>query len=182
MISEALIANQTNLITFVLVDNAYNEVAGVGNAFTLEISKAGGAFVASTGVKAEISDGWYSYELTAAECDTIGPLSVMIPANIVFSYIQQNLLFVVETYTPGAVEYTYTITNTSTGLPIEDVFVKFTTDAAGLNTAWIGQTDVFGVARDVEGSLPLLDPGTYYIWRNKIGFTFVDPDVELVSP
>ena len=60
MISEALFLNQTNLITFVMVDSTYTEVAGLGGAFTLQISKAGGVFNPSTGAKAEISNGWYS--------------------------------------------------------------------------------------------------------------------------
>ena len=34
MISEALMYNQTNLITFVMVDATYTEVAGLGGAFT----------------------------------------------------------------------------------------------------------------------------------------------------
>lgn len=182
MISEALIANQTNMITFVLVDANYNEVAGVGNAFTLEVSKAGGAFAASTGVKAEISDGWYSYVLTAAECDTVGPLSVIIPASLVFGYIQQNLEYVVESRTAGCISFAYTVTDSGTGLPISDVEVWFTTDLAGANVVWYGITDAFGVARDAGNNTPCLDAGTYYVWKQKVGYTpDLWPDTEIVS-
>ena len=58
------VLDQQNLIVFVLVDSSGAEVSGLGTGFTLEISKAGGAFNASAGVKAEISDGWYSYLCT----------------------------------------------------------------------------------------------------------------------
>jgi len=182
MISEELLLNQTNLITFVLVDNTYTEVDGVADNFTIEISKAGGAFVAGVGVKAEISDGWYSYQLTAAECDTIGPLSVMIPANLVFSYIQQNLEYVVVHRTAGCITFTYTVTDSATLLPIAGVDVRFSTDNGMANIVWAGVTDAFGVARDSGGNLPCLDAGTYFVWKQRAGYTpDVWPDTEVVS-
>jgi hypothetical protein len=46
---------------------------------------------------------------------------------------------------------------------------------------WGGDTDAFGVARDDAGELPRLDPGTYYFWRNLAGWTFTNPDTEIVS-
>ena len=49
--------SQVNLITFVLVDSAGAEVAGLGTAWTLQISKAGGAFAGSAGTKAEMANG-----------------------------------------------------------------------------------------------------------------------------
>lgn len=183
MISEELLLNQTNLITFVLVDNTYTEVAGVGNAFVIEISKAGGAFAAGVGVKAEISDGWYSYQLTAAECDTIGPLSVMIPPHIAFTFIQQNLEYVVVQRTAGCRTFTYTVTDISTGLPIAGVDVRFSTDAGGANIVWAGTSDAFGVARDAGGNLPCLDDGLYAVWKQRAGYTpDAWPDWETVGP
>jgi hypothetical protein len=61
------------------------------------------------------------------------------------------------------------------------VEVWFTTDAGGANVVWTGVTDTFGVARDANGALPLLDPGTYYVWRQKAGFTASNPDMEVIS-
>lgn len=81
----------------------------------------------------------------------------------------------------GCVEFTYTVTDISTGLPIEGVDVWFTTDAGGTNLKWRGTTDAFGVARDTVNNLPCLDSGTYYVWRNASGYTFDDPDTEVVS-
>lgn len=175
----AWIRNQSNLITFVLVDNTNTEVPGIGNAFTLEISKNGGAFQASAGVKAEISDGWYSYQATAAESDTIGTISIKITHA---SIVQQNLEYVVMQRNAGCTEHTYTVTNSVTLAPIPDVKVWATTDINGQYVVWYGTTDAFGVARDQFGNKPCLDAGTYYFWKRKIGLTDdQNPDIEIVS-
>jgi len=82
---------------------------------------------------------------------------------------------------PGAQEFTYTVANTNTGLPLAGVNVYITTDIAGLNVIWSGVTDVFGVARDNWGNLPWLVNGTYYFWKNIAGFTDdQNPDTEVV--
>lgn len=82
----------------------------------------------------------------------------------------------------GAIPFTYTVTDSVTLLPIEGVEVWISTDAGGANIVWKGDTDAFGVARDVSGNLPALDPGTYYFWRQRAGYTFApEPDTEVVS-
>ena len=83
------------LIVFVLVDSDGVEVAGLDDTFDVEISKNGGAFAAGVGDKAEIGSGWYSYELTEDETDTIGPLAVVITG---VGAVQQNLLYEVVGY------------------------------------------------------------------------------------
>ncbi len=179
MISEALVLNQDNLITFVMVDVNYAEVAGLGDTFTVEVSKAGGAFVAGTGAKAEIGNGWYSYVLTATECDTIGPLSVRVTGT---GCLQQNLEYVVVARTAGCIFFTYTVVDSATAFPIPNVDIWVTTDSAGVHVVWRGYTDAFGVARDSHGNLPCLDPGTYYFWKQRVGYIDDDnPDVEVVS-
>ena len=80
-----------------------------------------------------------------------------------------------------AIEFTYTITSTSDGQPIEGVRVVITSDSAGNSPVWAGNTDTFGVARDDNGNKPRLDAGTYFFFRNKPGYTFQDPDTESVS-
>ena len=80
-----------------------------------------------------------------------------------------------------AIEFTYTVTDAGTGLPIQGVHIEITTDVAGTNVIWCGETDTFGVARDDNGELPRLDPGTYQFWRNKPGYIFTNPDAEVVS-
>jgi hypothetical protein len=81
---------ELQLIDFVLINSSGVEVAGLGSGFTVQISKNGADFIASTGVKDEIGSGWYSYQLTAAETDTAGPLALKI---IGTGTIQQNLIY-----------------------------------------------------------------------------------------
>lgn len=81
-----------------------------------------------------------------------------------------------------AVEFTYTVvTPDPVNDPIEGVEVDISTDIAGNNVTWAGDTDTFGVARDDAGNLPRLDPGTYYLWRQRAGYTFTNPDTEVVA-
>lgn len=176
MISETLIRSQPSRITFVMIDAMYTEVPGLGATPVVRISKAGAPFAPSTGAKGEISNGWYYYDLTAIETDTIGPLSVFLTGA---GCIQQNLEYVVEQRTAGAVLFTYTVV-TAGGVSIPGVAVWFCTDIAGTIVVWSGTTDVFGVARDGFGNLPLLNPGTYYVWRQMPGYTFTNPDTEIV--
>ena len=170
--------NQQNRITFVMVDAANSEVVGLGGGFALQLSKNGGGFAASAGTKTEIGNGWYSYLATAAEANTIGPVSIRVTGA---GAVQQNLEYVVKQRNPGALAFTYTLTNSVSLLPIEGAVVWITTDVAGVNVVWNGDTDAFGVARDDNGNLPYLDPGTYYFWRQHGDFTFVNPDTEVVS-
>lgn len=85
-----LVLNTAKLLMFVLVDSNGTEVTGLGTNFTVTISKNGGAFAASTGAKAEIGNGWYSYTLAAAEADTLGALAIKVTGAGV---VQQNLLY-----------------------------------------------------------------------------------------
>lgn len=172
--------NQQNRIDFVMVDASNQEVAGLGGGYVLQISKNGGAFVASAGIKAEISSGWYTYLATAAEADTVGPVAIRVTGA---GAIQQNLEYVVKQRTPNAVPFTYIITNSTTLLPLPGAEVWITTDLAGANIIMTGlTTDAFGVARDVSGSLPYLDPGPYYFWKQISGFDDDQgPDLEVVS-
>ena len=171
--------SQAQTITFVMVNSDCDEVTGLGNTFTLEVSKAGGAFAGSAGTKAEISDGWYSYETTAAETDTIGPLSIQVTGG---AAVQQNLMYFVREAMVGCVEFTYTVTNSLTGVPIDGAEIWVTTDSGGANVVWTGTTDALGVARDALNNRPCLDPGTYFFWKSMSGFTDdQSPDTEVVA-
>jgi len=82
----------------------------------------------------------------------------------------------------GAISYTYTLTNSTTLLPVEGAEVWFSTDNPAVNIVWKGDTDVFGVARDVLGNLPQLDAGVYFIWAQLAGYSAnAWPDIETVS-
>ena len=66
----------TPTIVFLMVDSSDSETAETGVSPTVYVSKAGGAFAASTNSAAEIGRGWYSVELTATETNTDGALVV----------------------------------------------------------------------------------------------------------
>lgn len=175
-----LTISQAQLITFVMVDAFWTEVPGLGAGFTLQISKAGGAFAPSTGAKAEISNGWYSYMLSAAETNTLGPLSIRVTGA---GCVQQNLEYVVKARTVGCIEFTYTVTNSVTLLPLPNVFVWVTANVVGAPVIWNGITNAIGVARDIDGDLPCLSAATYRFYKSLIGFMDADApfDVEVVS-
>lgn len=169
--------NQENTILFVLVDQAGQEVPGLGLGFTLEIGRRNVGFAVGQGTKFEIGDGHYGYEATAAEAAVSGPLTVKITHP---SIIQQNLEYVVETRAVNAVQFTYTVTSSLDSSPIPGVTVIITSDIGGNTPIWRGTTDAAGVARQ-NGELPWLDPGTYYLWRSHPSYTFTDPDTEVVA-
>lgn len=79
------------------------------------------------------------------------------------------------------IEFTYTLTDSVTTLPLSGASIRISTDSGGNNTVWSGLTDAFGVARDAYGGKPRLAAGTYYIWRSLSGYTFSDPDVEVAN-
>ena len=170
--------NQENMITFVLLDGDGLEVTGLSNTFDLFISKAGGAFAAGAGVKAEIGLGWYSYISTTGEADTSGPIAIVTGAG---GTIQQNLEYVIDDRVISAVEFTYTVTSTAGNIPLSGVTVDIYADALMTNIVWTGITDVLGVARDFYDNLPRLMPGSYFFFRAKSGYTFDNPDEEEVS-
>jgi len=75
----------------------------------------------------------------------------------------------------GSVSWPYTLTDSVTGLPISSADIWVSTDLEQLNIVAYGRTDSYGVVTFN------LDPGTVYIWRQKIGYTFDDPDIEVVT-
>lgn len=74
----------------------------------------------------------------------------------------------------GATAKTYTVTASGSGLPIADVDVWVTADAGGNNIVASQRTNSLGQVTFY------LDSGiTYYIWRQKDGVNFTNPDVEV---
>jgi hypothetical protein len=173
-----LILDQINYVTFVMLDASADEVAGLADTFTVEVSKTTGAFAASAATKGEKGNGWYYAILPAAECDTRGPLDLAINGA---GCIQQNLAYFVGGATANAVEKDYIVKETGTLNPIEGAEVTISTDVAGNVKIWEGISDALGHARDEWGQKPWLDPGTYYFWVQKAGYTFDIPDTEVVS-
>lgn len=75
----------------------------------------------------------------------------------------------------GAVEFTYTLTEPDLVTPIPDADVWATTDSAGATVVASGRTNQYGIITFY------LDAGTIYIWRQKSGYNFTNPDVETVA-
>jgi hypothetical protein len=75
----------------------------------------------------------------------------------------------------GAIQWNYTLTNSVGGTPIADADIWVTTDLAGANVVASGKTDSFGVVTF------WLDAGVHYVWRQKSGWNFDNPDIETVS-
>lgn len=75
----------------------------------------------------------------------------------------------------GAISWPYTLTNALTGLPIADADVWITSDSGGANVLASGRTNASGVVTF------MLDAGTVYVWRQKSGWNFTNPDTEVVS-
>lgn len=73
----------------------------------------------------------------------------------------------------GAITWTYTITDGTD--PLEGVDVWVTSDVAGTDVLASGTTNSSGVVTFY------LDAGTVYVWSQKSGYTFTNPDTEVVS-
>jgi hypothetical protein len=75
----------------------------------------------------------------------------------------------------GAIAFTYTLTSAVDASPIVDADVWVTADAAGNTILASGRTDSNGEVTFY------LDPGTVYVWRQKPGWNFINPDVETID-
>lgn len=76
----------------------------------------------------------------------------------------------------GAIEWTYTLTSSAGSLPIADADVWATSDSAGLAVLASGRTDQNGQVTF------FLDSGTIYLFRQKTGFNFNNPQTLTVTP
>lgn len=75
----------------------------------------------------------------------------------------------------GAISWTYTLTSTTDGAGIPDADIWVTSGAAGSTVLASGRTDQNGAITF------MLDAGTVYVWRQKSGWNFTNPDTETVS-
>lgn len=80
----------------------------------------------------------------------------------------------------GATEVTDILIDDGTD-PVEGAEVWITTGAAGTVTIWNGVTDALGVPKDTNDENPFLDPGTYYIWVQRAGYSFTNPTTLTVT-
>jgi hypothetical protein len=169
--------SQKQTISFVMLDLMMQEASGAN--LSVSLSKASGPFQAGSGTWTEIGSGWYAYEMTTTETDTLGPIAIMVTAP---GCLQQNLTYAVENLLASGIEFTYTLEDQRSGVPIANVVVWISTDINGNNIIWIGKTNIAGEAVDTQGQKPWLVPDTYYFWRHRAGYVFTDPDTETITP
>lgn len=75
---------------------------------------------------------------------------------------------------PGATSYPVTVTEADLITPIDGVAVWVTTDVAGTNTiAGTLYTDALGRINGTVGFM--LNAGSYYLWRERSGWNFLNP-------
>jgi hypothetical protein len=128
---------------------------------TAEVSNAGGYIRIYTG------EDWNTYDYFAAA--QYAGADVLDSNWVVGSYGVSD-----RAAGAGAIVFTYTLTSAVDGLPIADADVWATTDLAGVNVVASGTTNSNGQV------VFYLDAGTIYIWRQKDGWDFVNPDTETV--
>ncbi len=75
----------------------------------------------------------------------------------------------------GAITWTYTLTDSVSGNPIDGAEVWVSSDSVGSNVIASGTTNQSGIVTFY------LDAGTVYLWRKKSGYNFTNPDQETVS-
>jgi len=75
----------------------------------------------------------------------------------------------------GAITFTYTLTLAADSSAIADADVWVTSDEAGNTLVASGETDENGQV------VFYLDAGDYYVWAQKAGYNFTNPDKETVS-
>jgi|TARA_R110000744_G_scaffold29982_4_gene71213 hypothetical protein len=75
----------------------------------------------------------------------------------------------------GAVTFTYTLTDAVTSAVIQSALIWITSDASGNNRVFEDYTNSSGQIT------AYLTADTYYFWRQKDGYTFSNPDVEIVA-
>ena len=125
----------------------------------------------------ELEDGYYEFDLTQVE--TNGSLLVICPAsstaNIQVIGVPGAAWPILIAAGGGAVSWTYTLTEATTGNPIPGADVWATTDEAGTDVVASGVTDTSGEVTF------FLDAADYYIWRQLSGWNFTNPDQETVS-
>ena len=178
----------TNGTLKVFAFNASTGAPTTGDAanITCKVSLDGGARVALADTNpAEMEDGFYLFDVTAAECNgvtadffpesTTNNVQVicaehnryLLPQGGVATLNNQNTI-ISSLGGSGAVAKTVTITNGAS--PLDGVEVWVSTDAGGSNVvAGTLSTNSFGQVTF------MLDAGNYYVWTQLAGYNFTNP-------
>jgi hypothetical protein len=65
---------------------------------------------------------------------------------------------------------------TAGGIPIQGVMVEISTDNKKANVIRVDYTDAFGYWHDI------VNPGTYFVWTTKSGYSFSNPTTKVIAP
>jgi hypothetical protein len=125
----------------------------------------------------EIAGGLYKYSYSTITADDFLAVAKTADATVdmkhvpaLYKNLLQNLDATISsraTLGSGRIHQPYTMT-------LADVIVEVYTDEAMTNLVAGGLTNVFGIVYFD------LDPGTYYLKRIKVGWSFTNPDIEEV--
>jgi hypothetical protein len=111
------------------------------------------------------------FEYTYTGADNLDPVAKFITTDLTMdeSQLASGSYCSYPAASAGAIAYTITV-DTPGGLPIDGVNVWVSTDIAGVNVIFNGYTNALGIV------IPMLDAGNYFAWKQKAGFTFVNPE------
>jgi len=122
--------------------------------------------------------GLYRFDLPDAAIAT-GADWVVITVQVAGCYVFFQMLSLTANIIDlgaGAIEWTYTLTDSVTGGPIDGAEIWVTSDSAGLYVLASGTTNTLGQVTF------MLDAGTVYVWARKSGYDMDDlPDEEVVA-
>lgn len=163
---------QIQRISFIMVNSSGAPMPGlVPGDLTVTVSAAGAAFVPGAGSTGVIGSGWYYYDLTAAETSTEGPLAITITSP---GCANQNLLFFIQSPTITARKFIYTLRDNATHVPITGAEVWASSDN-------LGQIEIDHGFTDGTGKVTFfLNPGTYYLWKTRAGYSFTNPEEQVI--
>jgi hypothetical protein len=119
--------------------------------------------------------GWYVFDVSAAETNATACLFTGKSSTSNVAVVGM-LIFPIRGDQEGSIPWQYTVTNALTGDPLPDVAVRVTSDAGGATVIASGITNDAGTV-----SFFLDAASQVYVWRQKGGWVFTNPDIETVA-
>lgn len=147
---------------------------------TVTISKNGGVFGSAEGAVSEIGNGWYALAGNADDRDTLGSLLIHAEAAGADDYDMDYYIVRFDPFqTAGTRTNVYTVYDVDGVAPLEGCEVWATSDLAGLYE--IANRGLSDDAGQHTFYFDLVAGTSVYIWRRKSGYTFTNPDTEVVA-
>jgi hypothetical protein len=146
--SEATAARRRIPVYLVDATDGFTEETGLAGSATVTVSKNGGAFGGSAGSFTEIGNGYYYYEATAGELDTLGMLGIRVTdaASRNFAGLAQ-----VVAYDPYA-DFTTSVSDILTDTAAMQPTVATNLDATVSSRSTLAQADILSDATPFDGA------------------------------